>query len=143
MSAISGVTWEDAWQDRMEGRLGRHHVAFLGRTTCVLTTTRVTAPGPSADPNFGELRRRAARGAHDAGSQRVERMLAAHWPSASILFMDEVQNVAGWELFVSRLQRLGYNLVITGSNSKLLSRDAGDAPDGPLVAIEVFPFSFT
>jgi predicted AAA+ superfamily ATPase len=26
--------------------------------------------------------------------QRVERMLAAHWPSARILFMDEVQNVA-------------------------------------------------
>ena len=56
--------------------------------------------------------------------------------------MDEVQNVEGWELFVSRLQRLGYNLVVTGSNSKLLSRDLATHLTGRYVAIELFPFSF-
>jgi uncharacterized protein len=52
---------------------------------------------------------------------RVEKALAAFWPAARLLFMDEVQSVPGWELFVARLQRLGRNLVITGSNSKLLA----------------------
>jgi len=33
MSAISGVTWEEAWGDRVEGSLGRHVVAFLSRET--------------------------------------------------------------------------------------------------------------
>ena len=29
MSAISGVTWEDAWADRVTGPCGRHQVSFL------------------------------------------------------------------------------------------------------------------
>ncbi|WP_042686768.1 AAA family ATPase [Methermicoccus shengliensis] len=39
------------------------------------------------------------------------------------LFLDEIQNVKDWELFVNRLRRLGYNVVLTGSNSKLLSSE--------------------
>lgn len=39
------------------------------------------------------------------------------------LFFDEVQNVEGWELFLNRLQRRGCNLIITGSNSRLLGRE--------------------
>jgi transposase-like protein len=31
MSAISGVEWEEAWSDRVEGPLGRHTVHFLDR----------------------------------------------------------------------------------------------------------------
>ncbi|MHB1709557.1 MAG: ATP-binding protein [Thermoplasmataceae archaeon] len=37
------------------------------------------------------------------------------------LLLDEIQNLDKWELFVNRLQRQGYNLLITGSNSNLLS----------------------
>jgi hypothetical protein len=74
--------------------------------------------------------------------QRVQAATAALWPSARILFMDEVQNVAGWELFVARLQRAGYNLVITGSNSKLLSKELATHLTGRYLAIELFPFSF-
>lgn len=33
MSAISGVQWEEAWSDRVEGPLGSHTVQFLGRET--------------------------------------------------------------------------------------------------------------
>jgi len=33
MSTISGVEWEDAWADRVEGPLGSHTVPFLGRPT--------------------------------------------------------------------------------------------------------------
>src|SRR3989344_3294848 len=39
------------------------------------------------------------------------------------LFLDEIQNLAKWELFVNRLQRQGYNITITGSNAKLLSKE--------------------
>jgi hypothetical protein len=35
MSAISGVEWEDAWADRVDGSLGRHTVPFLGRETFI------------------------------------------------------------------------------------------------------------
>ena len=40
----------------------------------------------------------------------------------TVLF-DEIQNLDKWELFLNRLQRKGFNLVITGSNSRLLSRE--------------------
>jgi hypothetical protein len=33
MSAISGVSWEQAWADRIAGPLGDHRVSFLGRET--------------------------------------------------------------------------------------------------------------
>lgn len=74
--------------------------------------------------------------------QLIEKAIAALWPEARTLFFDEIQNVAGWELFVSRLLRLGFNLVITGSNSKLLSRELATHLTGRYVAIELLPFSF-
>lgn len=63
-------------------------------------------------------------------------------PNIDILFFDEVQNTEGWELFVNRLQRQGYNLVITGSNSKLLSKELATHLTGRYTHIELFPFSF-
>src|SRR5688500_4778244 len=33
MSAITGVTWEEAWGDRVIGPCGRHQVSFIGRET--------------------------------------------------------------------------------------------------------------
>ena len=74
--------------------------------------------------------------------QRVEKAAAAIWPSARFWLLDEVQNVTGWELFVNRLHRLGHNLVVTGSNSKLLSRELATHLTGRYVAVELFPFSF-
>ena len=63
-------------------------------------------------------------------------------PNVKILFFDEIQNVDGWELFVNRLQRQGYNLVITGSNSKLLSKELASHLTGRYIPIELSPFSF-
>lgn len=63
-------------------------------------------------------------------------------PQVKILFFDEIQNVEGWELFVNRLQRQGYNLVITGSNSKLLSKELATHLTGRYICIELMPFSF-
>jgi predicted AAA+ superfamily ATPase len=64
-------------------------------------------------------------------------------PNVKLLFFDEIQNVDGWELFVNRLQRQGYNLIITGSNSKLLSKELASHLTGRYIPIELSPFSFT
>ena len=42
MSAISGVSWEDAWETRAAGTWGEHAVSFLGREA-FLRNTRATA----------------------------------------------------------------------------------------------------
>lgn len=59
-----------------------------------------------------------------------------------LIFFDEIQNLSGWELFVNKLHRRGYKIVITGSNSKLLSGEMADALTGRHSLHEVFPFSF-
>ncbi len=59
-----------------------------------------------------------------------------------ILFFDEIQNLPRWELFVNRLQRQGHTLVVTGSNSHLLSKELATHLTGRHFQIIVFPFSF-
>lgn len=58
------------------------------------------------------------------------------------LLFDEIQNVSGWELFVSRL-RDTKKMVITGSNSKLLSGELSTHLTGRHIDFELFPFSFS
>lgn len=58
------------------------------------------------------------------------------------LFMDEVQNVDGWHLFANRLLRQGLGLIITGSNSRLLSSELATHLTGRHHTIELLPFSF-
>jgi predicted AAA+ superfamily ATPase len=57
-------------------------------------------------------------------------------------FFDEIQNVEGWELFVNRLQRRGYNIVLTGSNAHLLSRELSTHLTGRYQEFRLLPFSF-
>jgi predicted AAA+ superfamily ATPase len=59
-----------------------------------------------------------------------------------ILFFDEIQNLPRWELFVNRLQRQGYNIVATGSNSKLLSKELATHLTGRHIPTTVLTFSF-
>lgn len=63
-------------------------------------------------------------------------------PDFKYMLLDEVQNVEGWELFVNRLKRKNYNLVVTGSNSKLLSKELATHLTGRHFSIELYPFSF-
>jgi len=58
-----------------------------------------------------------------------------------VLF-DEIQNLPKWELFANRLQRQGYILVVTGSNSNLLSQELATHLTGRHLLTNVFPFSF-
>ncbi len=59
------------------------------------------------------------------------------------LFLDEIQNVEAWYLFVNRLLRKKIKIVLTGSNSKLLSREMATHLTGRYKSIELMPYSFT
>lgn len=58
------------------------------------------------------------------------------------LFIDEIQNIDEWFLFVNRLLRQNIHILITGSNAKLLSGELATHLTGRHTQIELFPFSF-
>lgn len=58
------------------------------------------------------------------------------------LFIDEIQNIPEWYLFVNRLLRRGMHLLITGSNAKLLSGELATHLTGRHHTIHLYPFSF-
>ena len=61
----------------------------------------------------------------------------------SYLFLDEVQNVPGWERWVRRLcDTEDVEVFVTGSSSDLLTRDLATALRGRSITLEVFPLSF-
>ena len=62
--------------------------------------------------------------------------------SSSIFLFDEIQLAPGWERYLRRLHDLGYNIVVTGSNSSLLSNELGSHLTGRYIRQELFPFSF-
>jgi len=58
------------------------------------------------------------------------------------LFIDEIQNIDEWYLFVNRLLRSGMHVLITGSNARLLSGELATHLTGRHLKVELFPFSF-
>ena len=59
------------------------------------------------------------------------------------LFLDEIQNVNGWEKFVRRIADMKYRINITGSNSKMLSSEIASTLGGRFVIMNVYPYSFS
>ena len=59
-----------------------------------------------------------------------------------MLFLDEIQNIVGWEKFARRIADNKYKVVITGSNAKMLSKDVASVLGGRYITHDVFPFSF-
>lgn len=59
-----------------------------------------------------------------------------------MLFLDEIQNVNGWQKFARNLADKKYHVFITGSNTKMLSKEVMGALGGRYLPIEVYPFSF-
>ena len=59
------------------------------------------------------------------------------------LFIDEIQNVDGWYLFVNRLLRTNIKVFVTGSNAKLLSGELATHLTGRYNEIRLYPFSFS
>jgi hypothetical protein len=60
----------------------------------------------------------------------------------SFMVLDEIQNLNEWELFVNRLQRSNYRIVVTGSNSKLLSGELASHLTGRHMENVLLTFSF-
>lgn len=59
-----------------------------------------------------------------------------------LIYLDEIQNIEGWEKFARRLADSKYRVFITGSNARMLSRDIATTLGGRYIIREVFPFSF-
>ena len=68
-------------------------------------------------------------------------------PSGKIyIFIDEIQNIDEWERFVNSYSQdftADYELIITGSNSKMLSGELSTLLSGRYVEFEIFPFSYS
>lgn len=71
----------------------------------------------------------------------VMRMLEDVYPGYEYLMLDEVQNLEAWDLWVSELYRRGINMVITGSNAKMLSSEMATVLTGRYLHVEMLPFS--
>jgi predicted AAA+ superfamily ATPase len=90
------------------------------------------------DPRFnGELNSELLEQIYEVYNEFVNNETKPH------IFLDEAQHVTQWEKWVLT----GYELkraqfYVTGSSSKLLSREFGTALSGRFLAIQVFPLSF-
>lgn len=71
----------------------------------------------------------------------VMRTLDDVYPGYDYLLLDEVQNLDGWDLWVSKLYRMGKNMVITGSNARMLSSEMATVLTGKYLQVEMLPFS--
>ena len=71
----------------------------------------------------------------------VMAMLSDVYPGYEYLLLDEVQNLENWDLWVSKLYRNGVNMVVTGSNAKLLSSEMATVLTGRYLQVQMFPFS--
>lgn len=82
-----------------------------------------------------------------AGMKAVELnlLLESHmelYGKRPILFLDEIQNIDGWEKFARRLADSKYRVYITGSNAKMLSGEIQTTLGGRYMNVEVYPYSF-
>ena len=68
--------------------------------------------------------------------------LTEFYGEQTTFFLDEIQNIDHWELFVRRLHDRGMKLFITGSNATLLSQELSTRLTGRTAAYTLYPFSF-
>ena len=59
-----------------------------------------------------------------------------------VYFLDEIQNIDGWEKFARRLADSGERVFITGSNAKMLSREMATTLGGRFLIKEIYPLNF-
>lgn len=60
-----------------------------------------------------------------------------------LLFFDELQETKGWERYVRQKLDENFNVVLTGSNASLMSRELGTKLTGRHLNRELFPFSYS
>ncbi|WP_457557894.1 ATP-binding protein [Candidatus Harpocratesius sp.] len=86
------------------------------------------------DERFGDLK--------SDGFQEILTAVHNVYGKISTILLDEPQNQQKWELFVNRLLRRNYTVLITGSNSTLLSSELSTHLTGRFLRYDLFPFSF-
>ncbi len=59
-----------------------------------------------------------------------------------ILFLDEIQNIEGWEKFARRMADEKRHIYITGSNAEMLSKEIETTLGGRYLAVLIHPYSF-
>ena len=79
------------------------------------------------------------KGELDSIIQCYEELYQARKP---VVYLDEIQIIDGWEKFVRRLADTGYQVMVTGSNAKMLSREIATTLGGRFIVRNVYPFSF-
>jgi hypothetical protein len=80
----------------------------------------------------------------DAGAKDLDGLLRAMYDvhgKVDYVILDEIQKVPGWELFANRLRRTK-RVIVTGSNSCMLSGELATALTGRHLDITLFPYSF-
>ena len=73
--------------------------------------------------------------------ETVMQMLDEVYPNYEYMLLDEVQNLNDWDLWISKLYRRGKNLIVTGSNAKMLSSELATVLTGRYIQIDMMPFS--
>ncbi|WP_101622786.1 ATP-binding protein [Bifidobacterium parmae] len=92
---------------------------------------------------FDEFGMPAVQTADDLTRQLGEAMEAADRHATFYVFLDEIQEVPGWEHVVRGLHtKDGVDVTITGSNAHFLSSDLATLLAGRYIPIDVYPLSF-
>lgn len=92
--------------------------------------------------NFAYLNFDDERLASASDYDEILKAIRQVYGESKVILFDEIQNLPNWELFVNRLHRRGFNIIITGSNAYLLSRELSTHLTGRYVQFRIFPFSF-
>ncbi len=73
----------------------------------------------------------------------IEKHIEIYGKYPKFLFLDEIQNLLKWQKQVYKLyERKRFYIFLTGSSSKLLSREIATQLRGRSLSIKIFPFSF-
>ena len=76
----------------------------------------------------------------------LEALLDAYWElydqKHPYIYLDEIQNIEGWERFARRLAEEKHRVMITGSNARMLSREIASTLGGSYIQRNIYPFSF-
>ena len=122
-----------------EQLLGSHLIKLItgprrvGKSTQALLMLR--------NKNFAYLNFDNSTLLNDWDANLALRLLDEVYPGYQYIMLDEVQNLEDWDLWVSELFRMGKNLVITGSNAKMLSSEMATVLTGKYIQVEMLPFS--
>lgn len=144
-------------RDEIEKKFGEENIIEreiqnlidAGKTRQILVVTGVRRCGKSI---LAHLFLRNFKYAHiNFDDERLETLKTAElnkiigafyelYGEVNFMIFDEIQNIPKWELFITRLHR-SKRVIITGSNSRLLSGELATHLTGRHIDITLFPFS--